>query len=643
VKPARLTFTPAEMKRTAAHAPQMHQRAFSANAGPINAEARTVDLAFSSEAPVARWFGNEILSHAPGSVRLDRLNNGGALLLDHDPTKQIGVVVSARIDADGKGRATVRFSKGPLAEEIFQDVKDGIRRLVSVGYQIHNQDAQGSKGGVESVRVTDWEPYEISLVSIPADDSVGVGRSISTHIQRPSNNHHSVNRQEITAALRTAGVEYSNNLTDEQLRALLPTQQTRERTRVSSINAIADQMRSSGVQVDAARAIAEGITFDEFRERAFSAMIAQRNTPYQPGLPGPYSRDEQRDLRNYSITRAIHMAGQGRLDGLEAEISQELARSMGKAPDGFYVPHSALMGQRSGLSVTNDSGAYGGNNVGVQIGGFIDALRPMLAVAQLGATVMSGLSSNVSLPRQSAASTASWKPETGELDEKTPAIDQVELTPKRIGAWTKFSKQLVVQSTPDVESFVRRDLMEAIAIGFDYAAIAGTGLNDQPTGILNTVGIGSVVGGTNGAAPTWAHIVALAASVANANAAGGSAGFLFSTKVESKLRITPKITGTDSKMILDDGQLTLAGKRWLASNNVPDGLTKGTAAAVCSAIIFGNWADVILASFGSGVDVIVDPYTLATSGQTRVVVNSLCDVAIRRPASFAAMKDALTA
>jgi HK97 family phage major capsid protein len=256
---------------------------------------------------------------------------------------------------------------------------------------------------------------------------------------------------------------------------------------------------------------------------------------------------------------------------------------------------------------------------------------------------MSGLTSNVALPRQSAASTATWKPETGDLDERTPAIDQVSLTPKRIGAWTKFSKQLVVQSSPDVEAFVRRDLMEAVAIGFDYAAIAGTGADDQPTGILNTSGIGSVVGGTNGAAPTWAHIVALMAAVANANAAGGQAGYLFSTKIEAKLRNTVKVASTDSRMILEDGQTTLSGKKWEASNNVPDNLTKGSATAICSAIIFGNWADVILASFGNGVDMIVDPYTLATSGQTRVVVNSLCDVGIRRPASFAAMKDALSA
>jgi HK97 family phage major capsid protein len=255
---------------------------------------------------------------------------------------------------------------------------------------------------------------------------------------------------------------------------------------------------------------------------------------------------------------------------------------------------------------------------------------------------MSGLSSNVGLPRHKAASTATWKPETGTLDEQTPEVEQLLLTPKRIGAWTKFSKQLVAQSSPDVEAFVRNDLMEAIAVGFDYAAINGTGADDQPAGILATSGIGNVAGGTNGLAPTYAHLLALVAAVANTNALAGKPCFVFSTKVEAKLRGTVKAPLTET-LILDEGQTTLAGQPWLSSNNAPDNLTKGTSSGVCSAILFGNWADLILASFGEGVDTVVDPYTLATAGQTRVVVNSLADVGIRRAASFAAMKDALTA
>ncbi|MEO7099430.1 MAG: phage major capsid protein [Luteolibacter sp.] len=349
------------------------------------------------------------------------------------------------------------------------------------------------------------------------------------------------------------------------------------------------------------------------------------------------------DASQYSICRAMRGASIGRLDGYEAEVSQEIALRSGKPADGFYLPHAALIEQRSGMGVTINSGANGSNAVATEVRGFIDSLRPYLAVARAGATLMSGLTSDVGIPRHAAASTAGWKSEVTDHDESTPAIEQLLLQPKRIGAWTKYSKQLIAQSSIDVEAFVRNDLMQAIAVGFDSAAINGTGASNQPTGILATSGIGSVVGGTNGLAPTWAHLTALVAAVANVNAVGSKPGFMFSTKIESKLRSTVKVASTDSKMILEEGQATLVGNPWYASNNVPDNLTKGTATAICSAIIFGNWADVILASFGEGVDVIVDPFTLATSSQTRVVVNSLCDVGVRRAASFAAAKDMLSA
>ena len=376
---------------------------------------------------------------------------------------------------------------------------------------------------------------------------------------------------------------------------------------------------------------------------SLDSQIARYETEIRMAIPIDGERRGEMNLEAYSVTRAISMAGQGRLDGLEAEASQEIARRSGKAPDGFWLPHSALIEKRAGMTVTGDSGIYGGKTVATEVLGFIDALRPLLACARAGATLMSGLTSNVGLPRHKAASTATWKPEVGALDEATPEIEQLLLSPKRIGAWTKFSKQLVAQSSPDVEAFVKRDLMEAIAVGFDYAAINGTGADDQPTGILATSGIGNVAGGTTGLAPAFSHLLALVAAVANSNALAGRPGFVFSTKAEAKLRGTVKVASTDSKMILEEGQLTLAGQPWLASNNAPDNLTKSTSVGVCSAILFGNWQDLILASFGEGVDMVVDPFTLATTGQTRVVVNSLADVGVRRAASFAAMKDALCA
>lgn len=145
----------------------------------INEEKRTIDLSFSSEEPVERWWGVEILGHLKGSVDLRRLKRGGALLIDHDMKNQVGVIEEVSIDeADRKGRASVRFGRSAKAEEIFQDVLDGIRSNVSVGYQIDEVVLEKEEKNKPSIyRVTRWVPYEISLVACPADISVGVGRA----------------------------------------------------------------------------------------------------------------------------------------------------------------------------------------------------------------------------------------------------------------------------------------------------------------------------------------------------------------------------------------------------------------------------------------------------------------------------------
>lgn len=381
---------------------------------------------------------------------------------------------------------------------------------------------------------------------------------------------------------------------------------------------------------------------EDFRLEAIKGEILSLDISIEGehrSLAGSSTQESQSSLQGYSLCRAINLAGQGRLDGYEAEISQEIAHRSGKAAAGFYVPHSALMEQRA-MSVLGDSGTYGGGYVATENRGFINALRPFLAVGKAGATIIDGLTSSITIPRQSAASTASWKAETANLDEATPIIDQLELSPKRVGAYTVLSKQLIIQSTPDVEKLVRMDLLAACATALDAAAINGAG-GTAPTGVLQTAGIGSVIGGTNGAIADWQDIVDLVAAIEGANAIGGSMAFISNSSVAAKLRATARITGTDSRFILEGS--TLLDQPFYVSSNVPSNLTKGTAVGIANAIIFGDWSNVILASFGEGVDLVVDPYTNAVAGQTRVIANSYVDVGIRRAAAFAAMKDALTA
>ncbi|KAE9624225.1 phage major capsid protein, partial [Parasedimentitalea maritima] len=177
-------------------------RALTVVEGSIDVEKRTVEVAVSSEYPFRRWFGMEILDHSPESVDLTRLKNGAPLLDMHDESRQIGVVEDAWLDGDRKLRAKVRFSRSAAAEEVWQDVVDGIRRHISTRYMILEMVLESERDGVDTYRVTRWEPFEVSSVPIPVDPTVGVGRSLEAP-------QHTITVKEtrMTTAAKTPGAD----------------------------------------------------------------------------------------------------------------------------------------------------------------------------------------------------------------------------------------------------------------------------------------------------------------------------------------------------------------------------------------------------------------------------------------------------
>jgi len=388
----------------------------------------------------------------------------------------------------------------------------------------------------------------------------------------------------------------------------------------------------------------------EREERAGSFAAAQQQGEDDPNRLGM----GEGEVRAYSLTRAIRAAANhatGQRDawkeaGLELEASQAVAKRMGRDPQGFFVPmdvQERRSPERRDLNVT--TGSAGGDMVATDLlaDSFIDLLRNRMVVRQAGATVLTGLQGDIAIPRQTGGATAYWVAESGAPTESQQTVDQVTLTPKTVGAYTDFSRKLLKQSSMDVERFVRADLTNVIALAIDLAALHGTGASNQPTGIAATSGIGSVAGGTNGLAPAWAHIVGLETEVAIDNADIGRLAYMTNAKVRGKAKQTPKVASTDSMMLWDtqSNAQPLNGYGAFVTNQVSSALTKGTASAVCSAIFFGNWADLVIGMWGT-LDILVDPYTGATSGTVRVVALEDMDIAVRHAESFAAMLDALT-
>jgi HK97 family phage major capsid protein len=359
------------------------------------------------------------------------------------------------------------------------------------------------------------------------------------------------------------------------------------------------------------------------------------------------------EVRQYSLTRAIRAAANAAQGnhraweeaGLELEASRAVADQLGREPQGFFVPFDVQNRQAPGqeqrdLSVGTPTA--GGNLVATDLlaQSFIELLRNRMVVRQAGATMLSGLMGDIAIPRQTGGATAYWVGEGGAPTESQQTVDQVALSPETVGAYTDYTRKLLLQSSIDVERFVRTDLSTIIALAVDYAALHGTGSSNQPQGVANVSGIGSVVGGTDGAAPDWADVINLETEVAVDNADVGRLAYVTNAKVRGKLKQTEKATNT-GLFVWNDNATPLNGYNAFVTNQVRSDLDKGSSTGVCSAIFFANWADLIMA-FWSGLDILVDPYTGGTSGTVRVIALQDVDIAVRHAQSFSAMLDALT-
>lgn len=605
------------------------ERALLVERQAIDEEARTAVLAFASESPYERYWGVEILDCTATSMRQGRLRSGANLLCDHDARDVVGVVESVEIGADRVARAVVRFGKSARAEEVWQDVKDGIRRNVSVGYLIHKAQLVETKDGVETYRVTDWEPYEVSMVSIPADATVGVGRNLDVP--------EGAEREPAPQPTEPEPIpKEEKTMSEVTTPAAAPkVEVVEQRNHAAEIGKIAQSI-PGGAEL-AMDAIQRGLTVEQFQAEAIRKLSTKPVPTSDIGM-------SQKEVRQFSVVRAIHalanpqdQAAQ-RAAAFEFEASQAVSQKMGKAARGFFVPTDV---QKRDLVVGTASA--GGNLVATDLlaGSFIDLLRNAMVINSLGTRMMTGLVGQIAIPKQTGAATAYWVAENSAPTESQQTIGQVAMSPKTVGAFTDISRKLTLQSSIDVEAMVNQDLATVLGLAIQQAAISGSGASNQPSGLLTLV-TPSVIGGTNGGAPDWTDIVDLETNVAVANADVGTLAYLTNAKVRGRLKTTEKFATSNGAPVWADGDTPLNGYRAGVTNAVPSNLTKGTASGVCSAIVFGNFADLMIGMWGS-LDIMVDPYTGSTAGTVRVVALQDVDVAVRNVESFATMVDALTA
>jgi HK97 family phage major capsid protein/HK97 family phage prohead protease len=582
------------------------------------------------------------------------LNSGRApVLVSHDMREHVGVIESAEIGADRKGRAQLRFGRSQRAEEIFQDVVDGIRGNISVGYVVRKmvlEEESEEKG--EVYRVVDWRPFEASLVPAPADEDAHVGRKATTteefdtliidnRRQAPAVEDNRMTPEEKAALEAQIRADEQANAT-RALETARTDARTEARNATATILAIGDD---HGLQTEARQAIVDGKSPEEFQRMALDALAKRGLKPVDTSHNGELGLS-QRDTQKYSVLKLLrHLVDPGNIQlreaaGFELECARAFTDVRKKDAQGVWVPPDAF---KRDLNV--GTATEGAEFVGTDLdaSGFIELLRNRMVLKRAGANVLGDLVGNLALPRQTGAATAYWVSEGNSPAESQQGTGLLTLSPKQVGAYTEYTRRMMNQSSIDVENFVRMDLMAVLSLALDRSGLHGA--SGGPTGVAATVGVGSVAGGADGAQPTYNHVLQLEEDAAVANADEMTLAYITNPKVRRILKQT-MTNSTYGEIPLwgkgrEKGMGEVNGYDAFCTNQVAGDLDKGASTGVCSAIFYGAWSQVIIGLW-SGIDILVNPYALDTSGGVRVTAFQDADVAVRQPGAFSIMLDALT-
>ncbi|GLT20791.1 hypothetical protein GCM10007933_02430 [Zoogloea oryzae] len=698
--------------------PQRRALSLRATSGPlVDLEARTCTFPFSSEEPVEMWIGCEILSHDPGSMRAGIRQTALNLLFNHKRDDLLGVIEKLWIGPDRRGYCTVRFGRDERGEWAMQQAADGVLVNASFMYQVYRYVVDEEE---DTYTAIDWEPYEVSLVTIPADATVGLGRAAegvghpveivpktrasppgeaAQQTEQPADpagffspesgqqeGEENMRRRRFPLMEAAPGdtgkgsrsgaggnppaetIEPAGDPAHNATRSALDGA-TGERERITEIDAmcrkhgVADNLRNEMIQRGTTVVEARGIVSLELAGRGRQESLSSMSDDL--GLT-------DKEKRGFSFMRAISaaMSGDWSKAGFERSVSGAIAKHAGREATGkgFFAPNDlpfcptedhvrafravnrrqALEAQQRAIYQVG-TGAQGGNLVATNLlaDTFIEVLRNQAVTSILGATYLPGLVGKVAIPRQITATGTYWVGESGAPTEAEATFDQVVLQPRTIGALSKVSRLMLLQSTPSIEMIIRRDLASVGALGIDLAALSGTGAGNQPTGIVNQAGVNSVVGGANGASWTFDHMIALKYAIKVANAPQAALGYALNSKTIGYLSTLKASTG---QYLWDpQGGLTagspdrLKGSPYAESQQLRSGLTKGTSTGICSEGIYGNWGELFVGEWGV-TEIAVNPYDSAGFANGDVVLRMFqtVDVGVRHGASFAVMSDGLT-
>lgn len=453
------------------------ERVFAVERAAVDEAERTVELAFSSETPYERWWGIEILDHQKKSIRLDRLKQGGPLLCDHDSRDIVGVIESVRIGDDLVGRAVVRFGKSARAEEVYQDVLDGIRRNVSVGYLIHEAKLVETKGETDTYRVTDWEPFEVSLVAVPADASVGVGRALADEESPVIHTETIEQKEHVMPEITPAPVDTA------ALEAKAAEQASQAETR--RVNDILTLGEEHGALELARAAIKDRLSIADFQARLLAAKRdaqSQEQVAFGKGARAKdnIEDDPKRGFRSFGdFSQAVIKGSDERLARAATTYGNESS-----GPDGGFAVPPEFASEIASVAYAEES-----------------------LLARCDNTPVSGntltFPKDETTPWGSTGIYAGWEGEGSTGTPRKPVIGESTLKLRKLKVLVPASEELLADA-PAMSSYLTRKMGEAVDWKVTDAIVNGTGAG-MPLGILKA---GSLVAQAKETSQTADTIVA---------------------------------------------------------------------------------------------------------------------------------------
>jgi len=546
----------------------------------------------------------------------------------------------------------VRLGKGRRAKEALTDIADGILTKTSVGYQIHEADLEKSatKGEPDTLRATDWEPHELSFVTVAADPSVGVGRGADAsptliHF-RGFDPMKDTNKDTPAPA---AVIDIAPAAADKLRQA--------ERARINDIQSTAKPWgHVPDLVVEAERAINDGHSVDQFRANIMPMLQSLNPAALAPRLP----EDKPRTLlgmsdgqaRDYSVIRAIRalLCIRGldsendprKIAPFEIECSNAVADELNVEARGILVPYDVQ--QRTSWGVDPSilkraheldmlvrtppmgvatTGTVAGALKGTELlaSAFIEALRANSVALAAGAVPLPGLVGDVDIPKQTGLATFAWEGEDDDGTDTEVAIGSVSLAPKTISGPVPITRKLLKQSTPAVEQIVRNDLVLGAAEIIDVGILSGSGAADQPQGIIGTTGVNTVAIAdvVTPFIPTFVEWVAFETAVGEDNALRDGAVYMSTWAVMGGSKTTLKDAGS-GQFVFQDGEIN--GHRAMATSQMPTDRQ-----------LFGAFSQVLLGMWGV-LDINVDVATKAKSGGIVLRAFQDVDVGVRHAEAF---------